>query len=81
MAATAKDAGNFTDIEGIIGRAIGPAGRTLESLVEQRFMYPKDYSDVFVEDAERKCLREHLAALQEQGRIENRDGVFCRTAA
>ena len=56
--------------------ALGPAGRTLEELVAQRFMYPPGYEDVFVEDAERKCLREHLAELLADGRARLEDGRY-----
>jgi len=61
--------------------AIGGAGRSLESLVAERFMYPPGFQDVFIDDAERKCLLEHLAALQAAGRAEESDGVWRARAA
>ena len=64
------------DIRGRILAALAPAGRTLEELVAQRFMYPPGYQDVFVDDAERKCLREHLAELLADGRASLEDGRY-----
>jgi glyoxylase-like metal-dependent hydrolase (beta-lactamase superfamily II) len=62
-------------------QAIGPRGRTLEELVAHRFMYPPGYQDVFVEDAERKCLREHLGLLLAAGRVREEGGVYRAVAA
>jgi glyoxylase-like metal-dependent hydrolase (beta-lactamase superfamily II) len=59
--------------------AIGPGGRTLSELVAHRFMYPRGYQDVFVEDAERMCLEQHLSILAEQGRVRLADGRFLRS--
>jgi len=49
--------------------ALTPPGRTLAELVAQRFVYPPEYQDVFVEEVERKTIAEHLSLLLEQGRI------------
>ena len=56
--------------------ALGPQGQTLAQLVAHRFMYPQGYEDVFVEDAERMCLQEHLAALLEAGRAREEGGLY-----
>jgi glyoxylase-like metal-dependent hydrolase (beta-lactamase superfamily II) len=62
--------------EAAILAALGPRGRTLESLVAQRFLYPPGYQDVYVEDAERMCLRQHLAELAAEGRVREEGGLY-----
>ena len=54
--------------------AIGDGGRTLEELAAQRFLYPPGYQDVYVEDAERRTIQEHLTALASEGRIVEEEG-------
>lgn len=43
---------------------------TLDELVAQRFVYPRHFDDLYVEDAERRMIGQHLEALQMQGRVE-----------
>lgn len=54
--------------------AQGP--RTLEQLVEHRFLYPRGYQDTYVEDAERFTLRQHLAAFLADGRVVEEGGAY-----
>lgn len=52
-----------------IRTALAEQPMTLEELVARRFLYPPGYHALFVEDAERKTIREHLDALLAEGRI------------
>ncbi len=52
-----------------ICRTLGRGPMTLEQLVAHRFLYPKDFDALFVDDVERKTLREHLAQLIGEGRV------------
>lgn len=46
---------------------------TLEELVEHRFVYPKHLQELFYDDAERRVIEQHLAALAGAGRaVEER---------
>ena len=54
--------------------AAGP--RTLEELAAHRFMYPRGHQDVFVEDAERRTIAQHLASLAAAGRVRGEDGRY-----
>ncbi|MCZ6626851.1 MAG: MBL fold metallo-hydrolase [SAR324 cluster bacterium] len=56
------------------------AGRTLEELVAHRFLFPKGYQGLFVEDAERMTIREHMRALMAQGRVSEEEGRFVARA-
>ena len=56
--------------------ALGAAGRTLEELVTQRFLFPKGYDGIFTDDAERKTISEHLEHLMAQGRATLADGRY-----
>jgi glyoxylase-like metal-dependent hydrolase (beta-lactamase superfamily II) len=62
--------------EAAVLAAIGPGGATLETLRRRRFLYPEGYDDVWVDDAERKCLSEHLAALVADGRVREEGGTY-----
>lgn len=44
--------------------------RTLEELAQARLIYPEDYDEVWVLDAERRTIAQHLAELAAQGRVE-----------
>ena len=68
--------GRIHQREEAIVAAIGAGGMTLEQLVAHRFLYPPGYTDVYVEDAERKTLREHLALLLAGGRVREEGGVY-----
>lgn len=50
---------------------------TLDDLTAQRFMYPRDYQDVFVDDVERRTIARHLASLLRANRIVEDSGRFC----
>jgi glyoxylase-like metal-dependent hydrolase (beta-lactamase superfamily II) len=54
--------------------AVGPMG--IEELVARRFLYPPDYDELFVDDVERKTIREHLTLLMEQGRVVEEFGRY-----
>lgn len=62
--------------EAAILRVLGAGPKTLDALVAHRFMYPQGYYDVFVEDAERKTLSEHLSILMEQRRVHEEGGKY-----
>lgn len=55
---------------------MGSEGKTLDDLVAHRFMYPPGHHDLFVDDAERKCIREHLAELLQRGAVREDGGVY-----
>lgn len=54
--------------------ARGPC--TLEALVEHRFMYPPAYQDVYIDDAERRTIVQHLDSLIERGRVAQDAGRY-----
>jgi glyoxylase-like metal-dependent hydrolase (beta-lactamase superfamily II) len=54
--------------------AAGP--RTLEELAAHRFVYPRGHQDVFVEDAERRTIAQHLASLAAAGRVREERGRY-----
>ena len=58
--------------------ALAAMPRSLDALVSHRFLYPPDYHDVYIEDAERKTLVEHLDELIAAGRVALRDGIYSR---
>ncbi|HPU50974.1 MAG TPA: MBL fold metallo-hydrolase [Burkholderiaceae bacterium] len=43
--------------------------RTLEELVTCRMMYPPDYEEIWVDDAERRSISQHLDELQARGAV------------
>lgn len=57
-------------------QVIGKEGKTLEQLVAHRFMYPRSYQEVFIDDVERMCLEGHLEILTGEGRIAEEGGVY-----
>lgn len=56
--------------------AISGRGCTVEALARRRFLYPPGYHDVYVHDAERKTVREHLASLVTNGRAVQEGEVY-----
>ncbi|MEE8394806.1 MAG: MBL fold metallo-hydrolase [bacterium] len=60
---------------------MGDAGSSVEQMVAHRFLFPRGYEGIFVEDAERMTVREHLALLLEQGRIVEDGGRYRLRAA
>lgn len=43
--------------------------RTLEELAQARLLYPEDYDEVWILDAERRTIAQHLDELAAQGRV------------
>lgn len=62
--------------QAILG-ALAAEPRSLDALVSHRFLYPPDYHDVFIEDAERKTISEHLHELIAAGRVALSEGIYC----
>ena len=63
--------------EEAIAAHLAEAGpRALEELVAHRFMYPRDYQDVYIDDAERRTIAQHLASLAARGRVAEEDGRY-----
>lgn len=60
--------------------ALAAQPRSLDALVSHRFMYPPGYGEIYIDDAERKSLMEHLDELTEAGRVALRDGIYSRSA-
>ena len=58
--------------------ALATQPRSLDALVSHRFLYPPDYSDIYIDDAERKTVVEHLDELIASGRVALHDGVYSR---
>ena len=51
--------------------------RTLAELVAARLLYPPDYEEIWIDDAERRSIGQHLEELVASGRVLARDdGVF-----
>jgi glyoxylase-like metal-dependent hydrolase (beta-lactamase superfamily II) len=54
--------------------------RTIDELVAARLLYPPDYDEVWVEDAERRSIAQHLDELQAAERVAvGEDGRFAAT--
>ncbi|HEY5291152.1 MAG TPA: MBL fold metallo-hydrolase [Burkholderiales bacterium] len=58
--------------------ALATQPRSLDALVSHRFLYPPDYNELYIDDAERKTIVEHLDELIASGRVALRDGVYSR---
>ena len=54
--------------------AQGP--RTLQQLVEHRFLYPKGHQEVYLDEAERYTLLAHLTEWLEEGRVVDEGGHY-----
>ncbi len=61
--------------QAILG-ALAAQPRSLEALVAHRFLYPRDYDDIYIEDAEHNTLVAHLDELVAAGRVALHDGVY-----
>ncbi len=59
---------------------LASGGRTLEELVAHRFLFPRGYDGIFVEDAERKTILEHMKGLVAGGRVAKENGRFVAVA-
>jgi len=60
--------------------ALATQPRSLAELVSHRFLYPPDYDDLYIDDAEQKTIVEHLDELIAAGRVELHDGIYNRIA-
>lgn len=49
---------------------------TLAELVAQRFVYPKDYHEVFIDAVEQRTISQHLESLLAAGRVRDDGGTF-----
>ena len=59
---------------------LGDGPSTLEALVQRRLTYPVGYDALWVHDAERRTIAQHLDELVAEGRARVRDdGRFART--
>jgi len=56
--------------------ALAAQPRSLDALVSHRFLYPPGYGEIYIEDAERKTLVEHLDELIAAGRVTLREGIY-----
>lgn len=61
--------------QAILG-AVAAQPCSLDELVAHRFLYPPGYHDVYIEDAERKTIAEHLAELIAAGRVALHEGIY-----
>ena len=62
--------------EQAIAQAVGRGLDTLEALAEHRFLYPRGHRDVYIDDAERRTIAQHLESLIERGRIAGESGRY-----
>jgi glyoxylase-like metal-dependent hydrolase (beta-lactamase superfamily II) len=58
--------------------ALAVAPRSLDDLVANRFLYPPGHYDIYIEDAERTSLVQHLDELIAAGRVALDDGIYRR---
>ena len=77
LALLAAFAAKLETRERAIAEHLGRAGpRTLDELTAHRFVYPRGYQDVFIEDAERRIIAQHLASLAAAGRVREEAGRY-----
>ncbi|MDX1376687.1 MAG: MBL fold metallo-hydrolase, partial [Burkholderiales bacterium] len=62
--------------EEAIAAHLAARASTLDELVAHRFVYPRGYQDVFIDDAERRTIAQHLASLLRVGRIAEDGGHY-----
>ncbi len=63
--------------EGAILAFLAAGARTVEEMVEHRFLFPKHVNLWYVEQAERRTILQHLARLRREGRVaEVAEGRF-----
>jgi len=55
--------------EGAILAFLAAGARTVEEMVEHRFLFPKHVNLWYVEQAERRTILQHLARLEREGRV------------
>jgi glyoxylase-like metal-dependent hydrolase (beta-lactamase superfamily II) len=59
---------------------LGESPKTLEQLVRARILYPPDYQELWVDDAERRSISQHLEALIAAGAVREDEGGVYRLA-
>ena len=64
--------------ERAILEALAAQPRSLDALVAHRFLYPPDYGELYIDDAERKSITEHLDELIASGRVALHEGIYRR---
>jgi glyoxylase-like metal-dependent hydrolase (beta-lactamase superfamily II) len=62
--------------ENAILDAIATEPRSLDDLVVHRFLYPPGYHDIYIDEAERNTLTQHLNELIAAGRVALENGVY-----
>lgn len=70
--------GKIDERDDAILATIGSEARSFEQIAQRRYLYPQDYGPLWVDDVERNCLRQHLQALVESGRLRSDDGMYRR---
>jgi glyoxylase-like metal-dependent hydrolase (beta-lactamase superfamily II) len=66
-------AGRLDAREEAIAEFLRARPATLAELAAHRFVYPRDFQELFVDDVERRSIAQHLESLERAGRIR-RDG-------
>ncbi|GAA4411089.1 MBL fold metallo-hydrolase [Quisquiliibacterium transsilvanicum] len=61
-------------------RFLAESPKTLEQLVRCRLLYPADYQELWVDDAERRSISQHLEELLAAGAVREDDGGVFRLA-
>jgi glyoxylase-like metal-dependent hydrolase (beta-lactamase superfamily II) len=56
--------------------ALAERPRSLEDLVAHRFLYPPSHHDIYIDEAERRTLVQHLDELMAAGRAALDDGIY-----
>jgi glyoxylase-like metal-dependent hydrolase (beta-lactamase superfamily II) len=56
--------------------ALAERPRSLEDLAAHRFLYPPGHHDIYIEDAERHTLVQHLDEMIATGRVALDDGIY-----
>ena len=62
-------AGKVDERNGKLTDMLRGGPRTLDELVQQRLLYPAGYEELWVNDAERRTIAQHLQELLAQGRV------------
>jgi glyoxylase-like metal-dependent hydrolase (beta-lactamase superfamily II) len=76
LALLAAYAGKLEAREQAVAAAVGHGVCTLDALVEHRFMYPCGYQDIYIDDAERRTILQHLDSLIERGQVAEDAGRY-----
>ncbi|HEY5638074.1 MAG TPA: MBL fold metallo-hydrolase [Burkholderiales bacterium] len=62
--------------ENAIAEYLAKQPATLPELIAHRFVYPKDYHEVFIDEVERRTISQHLESLVSAGRVREDGGTF-----